>query len=156
MMSGNLLLGSGVMTVCVIIQCVAVAFQSAVDATIVAPALVRDLFSKLPSGGHQLVIFDLNRNAEIEPLLKADPKAEFATLLDDATRNYTISLITNENSDSKRVIVRHWNPGESKFTENETGLDWPADLYSLSHVCLPFPADDPVYGAHHPDENPGI
>ncbi len=28
----------------------------------------------------------------------------------------------------------------------ETRLTWPGDLVSLSHVALPFPADDPVYG----------
>ena len=42
------------------------AFQSAVDATVSAPALVRKLRSKLPPGGHELVVFvivDLNRSA---------------------------------------------------------------------------------------------
>jgi hypothetical protein len=24
---------------------------------------------------------------------------------------------------------------------------WPQDVYSLSHVAIPFPPDDPVYGA---------
>jgi len=27
------------------------------------------------------------------------------------------------------------------------GLAWPADLFSLSHVAIPFSLDDPVYGA---------
>ena len=27
-----------------------------------------------------------------------------------------------------------------------TTLRYPADVYSLSHVALPFPADDPLYG----------
>ena len=30
--------------------------------------------------------------------------------------------------------------------EQATGLSYPADIYSLSHTALPFPADDPLYG----------
>jgi len=26
------------------------------------------------------------------------------------------------------------------------GVEYPAEVYSLSHVALPFPADDPLYG----------
>ena len=29
-------------------------------------------------------------------------------------------------------------------------MAWPPDTYSLSHVALPFRADDPVYGATPP------
>jgi len=28
------------------------------------------------------------------------------------------------------------------------GLDYPADVFSLSHIALPFRCDDPVYGLH--------
>ena len=27
------------------------------------------------------------------------------------------------------------------------GLSWPAEMFSLSHIALPFPEDDPLYGA---------
>ena len=39
-----------------------------------------------------------------------------------------------------------WSPGEGKSTTRATGLRWPGGIYSLSHVALPFPADDPLYG----------
>lgn len=32
------------------------------------------------------------------------------------------------------------------------GLDWPRDVFSLSHVALPFAPDDPVYGAIRPEK----
>ena len=35
------------------------------------------------------------------------------------------------------------------------GLSWPEDLYSLAHVALPFPPDDPVYGGGA-GKSPGI
>ena len=44
-----------------------IAFQSAVDSTITAPSLVKDLFEKLPVNAHELVVFDINRTAEVEP-----------------------------------------------------------------------------------------
>jgi alpha-beta hydrolase superfamily lysophospholipase len=132
------------------------AFQSAVDATVSAPALVRDLFSRLPEGGHELVIFDLNRSAEIEPLLKSDPRTGFASMRDDPNRAYRISLLTNQSDDTIRVTVRRWESGRSTSTDSDPGLTWPADVYSLAHVALPFPGNDPVYGGDHPDKSPGI
>jgi hypothetical protein len=31
-----------------------------------------------------------------------------------------------------------------------TGLVWPTAIFSLSHVALPFPPEDPLYGATRP------
>jgi hypothetical protein len=36
--------------------------------------------------------------------------------------------------------------GEQAWSHTPRGLDWSAGVYSLSHVALPFPPDDPVYG----------
>jgi alpha-beta hydrolase superfamily lysophospholipase len=49
------------------------AFSSVVDATVSTPALVRNLFDRLPQGGHELVLFDINRMAEMEPIMTSDP-----------------------------------------------------------------------------------
>ena len=61
------------------------AFQSVVDATVTAPALVNNLFDRLPAISseqgnshqihHELVLFDINRYAEIEPMMKDNPSA---------------------------------------------------------------------------------
>jgi len=32
-------------------------------------------------------------------------------------------------------------------------LKWPGGLYSLSHVALPFPMNDPLYGKLKPDDS---
>ena len=57
------------------------AFQSVVDTTVTAPALVSNLFNRLPAIApgtgdsearqHELVLYDINREAEIEPLIHA-------------------------------------------------------------------------------------
>lgn len=131
-------------------------FQSAVDATVSAPALVRDLYALLPERGHELVVFDLNRNADIEPLLHRDPKDEFPKLRDDPSRSYSICLVGNETDQNQRVVARHWLPGQSRFTTTDLGLVWPRGFYSLTHVALPFREDDPVYGASPPEGSEGI
>jgi len=124
--------------------------------TVSVPALVKDLFARLPEHGHELVIFDLNRNSEIGPLLKSEPNAFFASLRDDPNRRYRISLLTNASNETNRVIVRRWEPGQPTSTDIDPGLEWPAEIYSLAHVSLPFPGSDPVYGGDNPGMSPGI
>src|SRR3954468_10814634 len=43
-----------------------IAFQSLVDATITAGEVVRGLLGRLPTGGHELVVFDMNRSENLE------------------------------------------------------------------------------------------
>jgi hypothetical protein len=127
-----------------------------VDATVLAPALVKDLFSRLPAGGHGLVLFDINRRAGIEQLLKWSPAEMVGTLRQASTRSFSLSLVTNERPDSLRVLSRTWPPGSGPFTETPLELQWPADVYSLSHVALPIPPGDPVYGGHPERPSPGV
>jgi hypothetical protein len=35
-------------------------------------------------------------------------------------------------------------------------LDWPRGVISLSHVALPFPPDDPLYGALPPIDSKAV
>ena len=36
--------------------------------------------------------------------------------------------------------------GESRFLSTDSGLEWPLGVYSLSHIAIPFPDFDPLYG----------
>jgi alpha-beta hydrolase superfamily lysophospholipase len=132
------------------------AFQSVVDATITAPALVRGLFQRLPPGPHELVLFDINRSAEIESLLKANPTAWVEDTLQDRDLGFAVTLVTNESGKSRRVVARHRGPGDRQSVTIPLGLVWPPGLYSLSHVALPFPPKDPLYGGPDAGPSPGI
>ncbi len=124
------------------------AFSSVVDATVSARALVDGFFSRLPNGGHELVLFDINRMAEIEPILRPNPGSVIQGLVNSADRDFTLSVITNESDSSSQVVV-HRRDGEQASAEKiELELSWPIDIYSLSHVALPFPENDPVYGGN--------
>jgi alpha-beta hydrolase superfamily lysophospholipase len=131
------------------------ALQSAVDATVSTPALVQSLFERLQSAGHELVIFDINRESRIEPLLNGDPTATIAVLLGDPDRPFHLSVITNQDPQSPQVIEQRTTSGGST-TERALDLSWPDDVYSLSHVALPFDATDPLYGSRPPADSPGV
>ena len=132
------------------------AFQSAADATVSSRALIDGLFGKLPGDGHELVIFDINRLSEIEQVLGQDPAESIEAGLRDIDLNFTLSLVTNNSKKSRRAVVRRKRPGETETEEISTGLVWPKGLYSLSHVALPFPPDDPLYGGPEGEKSPGI
>jgi alpha-beta hydrolase superfamily lysophospholipase len=121
------------------------AFASIVDATVSTPALVENLFTPLPEGRHELVLFDINRVAVAEPLLTSKPHAVVQTLRARPEREFTLSVISNRDPQSLGVVVRSQQPGGRVMTE-PLGLSWPRNVYSLSHVAVPFPPTDPLYG----------
>jgi alpha-beta hydrolase superfamily lysophospholipase len=132
------------------------AFSSIVDATVSAPELVKGLFSRIPEGGHELVLFNINGVADIEPILKWDPTEMFQALQQIQDRTFTLSLVTNKNALSTEVMLASLAPGRDDSVNKELGLSWPDDVYSVTHVALPFPPGDPLYGGQGSTESPGI
>ncbi len=132
------------------------AFQSALDSTVLAPALVRALFAYLPDNGHELVAFDVNRTNGITPLLNHDPKSDVGLVLDEPDRAFVFSLLTNASSGEERMVERRWGIRQTVPVDAETPFTWPKNVYSLSHVSLPIPPDDPLYGGANAGESPGV
>lgn len=132
------------------------AFSSIVDATVSTPALIQGLFERLPAGKHELVLFDVNRMANMDPIMKWDPTAITQALQKKADRAFTLSIVTNEDERSRGVIAVSKHPGDGMPTESILGLSWPDGIYSLAHVALPFPPSDPVYGGSAAGKSPGI
>ena len=132
------------------------AFQSVADATVSTQAVIDDLFGRLLTGGHELVLFDINRVSEVEQLLKEDPGPKIEAMFRDESLSFTVSLVTNESNDSRNVVVCRKIPGSLKITEISFGLKWDRGIYSLSHVALPFSINDPLYGGSYSGGNPGI
>jgi alpha-beta hydrolase superfamily lysophospholipase len=122
------------------------AFQSSVDATVSPRALVENLFARLPSANHELVLFDINRQIETAALIKEDPRIVFQPMLRKLDRHFDLTVVTNENDESRRVVARKWVRGKEDHSALTYLNDWPSDIYSLAHVALPFSPDDPIYG----------
>jgi len=132
------------------------AFQSSVDATVTASALVENLFARLPPGDHELVLFDINRNVESSTLIKQDPRMVFGPLLDKSDRGYLLTVVTNESPDTNRVVARTTAHGKEAYSAPVSLGEWPPGIYSLAHVALPFSPSDPVYGGPAAEDSPGI
>jgi len=130
-------------------------FKSAVDATVSTDALVDRLLGQLPDNGNELVLFDINRSAVASVLLVSDPGPFTLRLFQDPSLPFGIRFITND-SDTSMSVVQRYKPSYSAEVTEVTDLDleWPQGIISLSHVALPFPPDDPLYGQYKP-EDPG-
>lgn len=129
-------------------------FQSVADATVSTPAVVRGLYDLLPDNGSELVLFDVNRSLRLAPLMRSSSLHASQHLLPPVPRNYTTTLVTTT-SPENNATVAHITPAGSRDDIIESlNVSWPAQMYSLSHVALPFPPADSLYGSapDHPGE----
>jgi pimeloyl-ACP methyl ester carboxylesterase len=122
------------------------AFLSTVDSTIVAPAVVDALFAHLAPESHELVLFDVNRYSDIQALLVADPGPLTQKLLSMPDRSFELTVITNADPSTLQVKELRAAPGSQSQASRLLPWSWPVQIFSLSHVALPFPPDDPLYG----------
>jgi alpha-beta hydrolase superfamily lysophospholipase len=122
------------------------AFQSLVDATVSIGAVVHGLFDQLEANGSELVVFDINRLSGMAPFIDPWSASLLSRLTDASPRRYARTLITNTDRDSLDVVERSIRADATGISTRPLGLAWPADMFSLSHVALPFPGDDEVYG----------
>ncbi|MFW2404905.1 MAG: alpha/beta hydrolase, partial [Gammaproteobacteria bacterium] len=129
------------------------AFQSVVDATVSTPALIDGLLANLPPRGDELVIFDIDRTEGVDAFLSRDPAQDIQTAMADGNLAFSISAITNANPGTDEVVVRHQHAGSKLKTTSPLDAAWPPDIVSLSHVALPFPPDDALYGATPPEDD---
>jgi len=114
--------------------------------------VVNGLFRLLPDNGSELVLFDINRSRDFGGLLTPAASASIEQMLPPPPRNYQTSLVTNLSAESSEMVVRN-TPARSEIaTQTPLGLDYPKDIYSLSHVALPFPQSDALYG-QQPDKD---
>ena len=122
------------------------AFQSSVDATVSSRALVEGLFKKLIPANHELVLFDINRQTDIELVLQNDPSRTLGPLLAQDNLPFTLSVVTNRDQGSNATLIHRKPENGSAIQKIETGITRPNDIFSLSHVALPFSENDALYG----------
>lgn len=132
------------------------AFLSAVDATVSTRSVLENFFMKLEPNGHQLVVFDLNRRQGMEQLYLDDPKEDIESLLHATALSFDVTVIGNLHSDTSEVGTRSNARDKRPGAEMPLNLSWPEGTYSLSHVALPFPPDDPLYGGPEASQSPGL
>jgi alpha-beta hydrolase superfamily lysophospholipase len=126
-------------------------FQSVMDFTVSTPAIISGLYAQLPSNGSELVLFDVNRTVKFGLLLRPSADTALNRLLPPAIRLYRTTIITNAEPNNREVVERSTDAGDSREQRRVLGMSYPPGMYSLSHVALPFPMTDALYGLT-PDE----
>lgn len=121
-------------------------FQSVVDATVSTQAIVSALYARLPERGHELVLFDVNRSAAVGPLLRREATPLPSELLPAAPRSFRTAVITNATPGSSRMAEHVVEAGATTERTRPLEYDYPLGVFSLSHIALPFPVSDSLYG----------
>jgi len=122
-----------------------VALQSVVDATTSPRALIDTFLKRLAPNGHELVLFDVNRDAVDMGLVKQSSQPIVEEMMTQRLP-FTVSLVTNRDGNDGSVEIREKQDSTVTVKRIPTKMSWPTGIYSLSHVALPFPPTDPVYG----------
>jgi len=131
-------------------------FQSIVDATVSTTAVLRTLYDQLPANGSTLVMFDVNHRSGIEVFMRAEDRSHVARLFDREARPFRRVLVTNSSPSTNDVIARTVDAGQLSIVDTPLGLAWPPDVYSLTHIALPFTPDDLLYGSDGEPSTAGL
>jgi alpha-beta hydrolase superfamily lysophospholipase len=131
------------------------AFQSVVDSTISARAVFSGLFAHLPANGSEIVLFDVNRASTLETLLTTSSRALAEHMIPAGVQKYRITVLGNS-SGTDEVSERSVSALTTRAEVRALGLSYPRDLFSLSHIALPFPPTDSLYGTDPEGEDFGV
>jgi alpha-beta hydrolase superfamily lysophospholipase len=127
-------------------------FQSVIDFTVSTRAIITALYAQLPANGSELVLFDMNRTIKFGPLLGSGADTVLNRILPAPPRRFRTAILANAGPDRYDMVERVIEAGATVETTRPLDLAYPADVFSLSHVALPFPLDDGLYGMR-PDPN---
>jgi alpha-beta hydrolase superfamily lysophospholipase len=121
-------------------------FQSVIDFTVSTPAILTALYAYLPDNGSEIVLFDVNRTVKFGPLLRPSSYVALDRLTPTTPQAYRFTAVVNASDDTDATLERTIAPGDTQATERPLGLAYPAGIFSLSHLAIPIPPDDPLYG----------
>lgn len=127
-------------------------FQSVADFTVSTRAIVTNLYARLPRNGSELTLFDLNRAVKLGPLIDRSAGTIVDRIVPAAPRGFRTTLITNVDPSSLEAVERSVESDGTAEKVMTLDLAFPLSAFSLSHVALPFPVTDPLYGSQ-PDED---
>jgi len=121
-------------------------FQSVIDFTVSTPAILSALYQKLPDNGSEIVLFDVNRTVKFAPLLRPAAYVALEQLAPKAPQAYRFTSIVNASEDSHATMERSIGPGQLQAKDRPLALPYPPGIFSLSHLAIPIPMDDSLYG----------
>ena len=78
--------------------------------------------------------------------MRASANTMLNRILPDPPRLFKTTIITNIHPDTSEVMERVTAAGATTEQTRALGLSYPLGVFSLSHVALPFPLSDSLYG----------
>ena len=130
------------------------AMQSVVDSTVAVPKLITVLFDRWPSELSELFLFDINRADWIGNLFNLSFEKEIIPKLKRTDLSYRLSILSNKETGSQQVQLQT-RDGES-WVEQATKMSWPNGVVSLSHIAVPIPPEDSIYGTSEATAESGL
>ena len=124
-----------------------IVFAPLVDSTVRTEATADHLLSGLNRPQDELVLYDINRRAEMAQFFRSEYKTLLQRLENDAGRKFRLTVLTNRSQDATSVVAK--SSQDSRVTNELIDADWPLGIYAISHVAVPFPATDNWYGDSH-------
>jgi alpha-beta hydrolase superfamily lysophospholipase len=121
-------------------------FQSVIDFTVSTPAILTALYAFLPDNGSEIVLFDVNRTVKFGPLLRPSAYVALEGLTPTTPQAYRFTAIANDGEDSDATVERSIAPGQLAAAERPLEQRYPPGIFSLSHLAIPIPPNDPLYG----------
>jgi len=121
-------------------------FQSVMDFTVSTPAILTGLYAYLPDNGSEIVLFDVNRTLKFAPLLRESSYEAVDQLTPRTPQTFRFTVITTAGDDTDATVERSIAPGQSTSDVRPLNLPYPPGIFSLSHLSIPIPMDDPLYG----------
>jgi alpha-beta hydrolase superfamily lysophospholipase len=121
-------------------------FQSVIDFTVSTPAILTALYAHLPDNGSEIVLFDVNRTLKFAPLLRPSAYVAVERLAPTVAQPYRFTVIANADDKSSSTVERSIAPGQLAPEVRPLNLAYPSGIFSLSHLAIPIPMDDPLYG----------
>lgn len=121
-------------------------FQSAVDGTVSASAIITLLYNRLPADHSRLVVYGVNSNSTMLHLMRGKPVDPAKLFQSMAPLGFNAVVLQNHDDTGRGVDSWTMLAGAGEATTERTRYSWPDDVFSLSHIALPFRSDDLVYG----------
>lgn len=121
-------------------------FQSVADFTVSTPSIINNLYAYLPPNGSELVLFDVNQATIFSPLMRPAFSNMINRILPDLPQPYKITVIVNAAAHDLQVVEKTIPAGEKESYVRPLNMEYPPNIFSLSHMALPFPVTDQLYG----------
>src|SRR5215467_13322979 len=100
-------------------------FQSVIDFTVSAPAILTRLYAYLPDNGSEIVLFDVNRTLKFAPLLRQSAYVAVDRLVPRTPQPYRFTVIANASDDSDATVERSIAPGKLEAHVRPLDLSYP-------------------------------